>query len=292
MEPVSKQGKSRLVRQVVIDISVLVVIGLVLAVLAPLGSGYMSLPQRIAYWVSLAIAGYVFYKPIGAQIVPLSVRLDLPEWFMWSASVAIATVPMATLVWIVNAGAGPVSVPPLEVALVHYAAVLVVGGIVTLMFHLLPATRAGQSESSAQADASSGASAIMVASGSIPTSTPVMASGSDALTSAPPSPSINLLIDQLPGELGSDVIALEMEDHYVRVHTSLGSHLVLMRLRDAMAYLSDVEGRQVHRSWWVARLAVEDVKRDGRNVRLVLSGGLEAPVARAQVSELKAAGWF
>jgi len=102
----------------------------------------------------------------------------------------------------------------------------------------------------------------------------------------------NPLIDQLPAELGSDIIALEMEDHYVRVHTALGSHLVLMRLRDAMAYVSEIDGRQVHRSWWAARLAVEDVKREGRNVRLVLSGGLEAPVSRAQVSELKEAGWI
>ena len=62
--------------------------------------------------------------------------------------------------------------------------------------------------------------------------------------------------------------------------------------RDAMAHVAHIEGQQVHRSWWVARLAVEDVRRDGRNVRLVLAGGLEAPVARAQVSELRDAGWF
>ena len=83
-----------------------------------------------------------------------------------------------------------------------------------------------------------------------------------------------------------------MEDHYVRVHTALGSEMVLMRLRDAVAQLAGIDGRQVHRSWWVARLAVEDVRREGRNVRLVLPGGLEAPVSRAQVAELKDAGWI
>jgi DNA-binding LytR/AlgR family response regulator len=106
----------------------------------------------------------------------------------------------------------------------------------------------------------------------------------------------NPLLDALPPELGSDVIALEMEDHYVRVHTALGSEMVLMRLRDAMAlmaaHMPDIEGRQVHRSWWVARGAVEDVRREGRNVRLVLARGIEAPVARAQVSELRSAGWI
>ena len=88
------------------------------------------------------------------------------------------------------------------------------------------------------------------------------------------------------------MIALEMEDHYVRVHTALGSHLVLMRLRDAIPHIDGIEGRQVHRSWWVARGAVEFVRREGRNVRLVLGEDLVAPVSRAQVSELKAAGWF
>jgi DNA-binding LytR/AlgR family response regulator len=72
----------------------------------------------------------------------------------------------------------------------------------------------------------------------------------------------------------------------------LGSALVLMRLRDAVALLGDLEGMQVHRSWWVARAAVEDVLREGRNVRLRLPRGLEAPVARAKVADLRAARWF
>ncbi len=279
MDRVNAQAKGRFVRQVVIDVSVLVAIGLVLAVLAPLGSGYMPLAHRIAYWVSMALAGYAFYKPIGAQIVPLSARLDLPEWFMWGASVAIATVPMATLVWIVNAGTGPVPMPSLEVALVHYAAVLVVGAIITLLFNLLPATRSGQVGPVSEA-AVTPTSATQVSAPAFPTA------------AMPPAPPSNPLFDQLPAELGSEIVALEMEDHYVRVHTALGSALVLMRLRDAMALMGDLEGMQVHRSWWVARGAVEDVLRDGRNIRLKLARGLEAPVARAKVAELRDARWF
>jgi hypothetical protein len=105
---------------------------------------------------------------------------------------------------------------------------------------------------------------------------------------APPNP----LLDQLPAELGSAIIALEMEDHYVRVHTALGSALVLMRMRDAATLLGELEGMQVHRSWWVARGAVEDVLRDGRNVRLKLARGIEAPVARANVAVLREARWI
>jgi DNA-binding LytR/AlgR family response regulator len=65
-----------------------------------------------------------------------------------------------------------------------------------------------------------------------------------------------------------------------------------MRLSDAIAELDGVEGLQVHRSWWVARDAVDEVKRDGRNLRLRLSNGVEAPVSRNRANDLKSAGWL
>ena len=96
----------------------------------------------------------------------------------------------------------------------------------------------------------------------------------------------------LPPHLGRDLIALEMEDHYVRAHTAHGSTMILLRMRDAVAELDGIDGAQVHRSWWVARAAVTGVRREGRNVRLRLGQTLEAPVARANVSELEGRGWL
>jgi len=58
------------------------------------------------------------------------------------------------------------------------------------------------------------------------------------------------------------------------------------------AGLSRVEGLQVHRSWWVARRAIAGVERDGRNLRLKLIDGETAPVSRASVAKLRAAGWL
>jgi DNA-binding LytR/AlgR family response regulator len=83
-----------------------------------------------------------------------------------------------------------------------------------------------------------------------------------------------------------------MEDHYVRIHTPTGSRLELMSMSQAIAALGGVEGRRVHRSWWVARAAVEAAEPDGRNWRLKLRGGLRAPVSRANVAPLRAAGWL
>ena len=89
-----------------------------------------------------------------------------------------------------------------------------------------------------------------------------------------------------------DLLCLQMEDHYVRVHTPDGSRLVLMPLSQAVTELPGVEGLRVHRSWWVARSAVAAVRSEGRNFRLVLTNGIEAPVARSAVATLRAAGWL
>ena len=98
--------------------------------------------------------------------------------------------------------------------------------------------------------------------------------------------------DRLPPSLGREVLCLRMEDHYVRVHTPRGSALVLMSLGQAIAGMAEVEGLQTHRSWRVARRAVEGLVEDGRNLRLRLSGGLEAPISRGRIGELRAQGWL
>jgi hypothetical protein len=98
---------------------------------------------------------------------------------------------------------------------------------------------------------------------------------------------------RVPAKLkGAEIYAVEAEDHYLRLHTSLGQDLILMRLSDAIAELEGVEGAQTHRSWWVARGAVTEAERlDGRAV-LTLKDGAEVPVSRAFARELRAAGWF
>ena len=89
-----------------------------------------------------------------------------------------------------------------------------------------------------------------------------------------------------------EVVCLSMEDHYVRVHHDTGSHLVLATLQQAIAALGSADGLQVHRSWWVAERAVCAAVADGRNVRLRLSGGITAPVARSFVAAVRSRGWM
>ncbi|TBR25014.1 MAG: LytTR family transcriptional regulator, partial [Reyranella sp.] len=96
---------------------------------------------------------------------------------------------------------------------------------------------------------------------------------------------------RVPPALGRDLLALEMEDHYLRIHTTLGSDLVLMRLRDALAELGAERGQQVHRSWWVAEGAVASVDRSTGRLILILRNGLRVPVSKTYRDSVKEAGW-
>ena len=100
-------------------------------------------------------------------------------------------------------------------------------------------------------------------------------------------------LDRVPLKLrGGELWAVEAEDHYLRLHTSKGQDLILMRLADAIDELEGLEGAQVHRSWWVARDAVTDARRgDGRAV-LTLKDGSEVPVSRTYARQLRERRWI
>ncbi len=279
-----------IVRRIVIDLAVMMAIGVFLGVLGPFGSSDAPLAMRIVSWTGFALLGYVFYRPMDPLATWVHRTLDLPRWALLIGTSLIATVPMSAAIIAIRSLPNAPVWPGIEAALATYFSVLVIGGAVTAFFNL---TKPGQTTPQP----------AIVASPQPPAPTPI--TGADAILApmlapavapvaapAAPAPLPNPLFDRLPPELGSDIVALEMEDHYVRVHTALGSALVLMRLRDGIALLGDLEGMQVHRSWWVARTAVEDVLRDGRNIRLRLARGLEAPVARAKIAELRDARWI
>lgn len=111
---------------------------------------------------------------------------------------------------------------------------------------------------------------------------------SPATAPAPPR-----LSDRLPLRLRhARIHAAQAEDHYLRVYTSAGSEIILMRLGDAVAELEGVEGARTHRSWWVARDAVTAVERFDGRATLALPDGVIAPVSRSFMRSLQADGWF
>jgi DNA-binding LytR/AlgR family response regulator len=130
-------------------------------------------------------------------------------------------------------------------------------------------------------------SAVMTAITEMAQRTPVQTHAAPA--GAPPA----RFLDRLPPKLrGGELYAVEAEDHYLRLHTSRGSDLILMRLSDAVVELEGLEGAQTHRSWWVAKSAMEDARRSDGRALLLLKGGVQAPVSRTYAKALRQAGWF
>lgn len=90
-----------------------------------------------------------------------------------------------------------------------------------------------------------------------------------------------------------EIIALEAEDHYLRVHFDDGaSTLILMRLSDAIAELPAALGAQTHRSWWVAKKTVRQMTKGDGRATLTLSTGVSAPVSRSFYKRLNDQGWL
>ncbi len=91
-------------------------------------------------------------------------------------------------------------------------------------------------------------------------------------------------MSKLPAALRRDIIALEAEDHYVRVHTLHGSALILMRLADAAALIDPRLGLRVHRSWWVAKDGVRTLERTPRRAMARLVDDTAVPISRTHLS--------
>jgi len=112
-------------------------------------------------------------------------------------------------------------------------------------------------------------------------------------TTTPVEPARPKFLERLPPKMrGAEIWAVEAEDHYLRLHTSKGQDLILMRLADAVAELEGIEGARVHRSWWVARDAIVDARRSDGRATLTLKDDSRVPVSRTYAAALRERRWI
>lgn len=98
------------------------------------------------------------------------------------------------------------------------------------------------------------------------------------------------LMRRLPEGVEGPILHLSARDHFVSVATPEGVHELRMRLRDAIDEMDSAEGLRTHRSHWVARGAIVDVRREEGRVVLVLENGTKVPVSRKYRPDLEASG--
>jgi hypothetical protein len=95
------------------------------------------------------------------------------------------------------------------------------------------------------------------------------------------------IIERMPDIRTEDILALEAEDHYVRIHHTQGAKLVHYRFADAVSDMGLGRGIRVHRSFWIANHAIKEISR-GRRMEIVLTNGIKVPVSSSFRSSLPA----
>lgn len=98
------------------------------------------------------------------------------------------------------------------------------------------------------------------------------------------------ILGRLPLDKRGPLVALSVEDHYVRIRTTRGEEMVLLRLSDAIREVGDTPGLRVHRSHWVATAQVTSVTRKGDGAVLRMAQGGDIPVSRSHMPAMKEAG--
>jgi DNA-binding LytR/AlgR family response regulator len=211
--------------------------------------------QRLVFWLVLLVGG----TALGVTILSLVrglLRLEQRPWLQATIFTLVIWIPETFMVW----------------------------AVIALMLHA-PWTLANLVDNAGPALI---VSAAMTALNYLADQKPPETHAAADAT-APPAP----FLERLPIRLrGAELYAVEAQDHYLRLHTSKGADLILMRLSDAIEELEGIEGAQTHRSWWVARDGVDDARRADGRATIRLKDGAEVPVSRTFARALRQAGWF
>lgn len=225
--------------------------GVALGLLGPFGTyGDLSPIERYAYWIGLTLLMWVQTAAVFAVLRRAPALLHLPLWLQAGLAALAGAVPTT-----------------FEVAYVE--GLLRVGGVLT------PRSLAE----------TYGSVAVIALGFFVPLT--LLQHRRRAAPAAPVE--IVSFARNLPPALSGPIVALSAEDHYLRVHTASGDALIHHRFSDAVRELGDA-GVQTHRSWWVAKDAVERVERDGERHVLILRGDLRVPVSRTYGLAAREAG--
>lgn len=241
------------------EVGILASIGCVVAAFGLFGTDAMPLGARMAYWIFGLIAAWLLVRALAHVGAAMARMVGAAEQWGYVIAVPLSSIGIAWAVLWLKGG--------VEAALGHgfaliWPQVMLVGFAFFLLFFVLYA----------RAERLDAAQPLV--------DTPQYA-GVDSTT----------LHEHLP--IGfPPILALTVEDHYVRAIADGRDEMLLMSLTQAASLLPEDAGRQVHRSWWVAHNSVHSHKREGRDIKLELTNGTLVPVSRSRVAELRDANWI
>ena len=253
------------------DIGVLAVISLFIGFLSPFGMTEVPWYKSFMFWFSVCFIGYVIYRPLVGNGAQALTRFTKNIWLSVALCLTIASAIMAFVVPAVVMLYFSIELDITEQYWNVFSKSLVIGGVISgISTFRSEAVKQKQMLEQAQQ----------------------MNLDQDQQLSQLSKRGADKFLNQLPVEKRGKLYCLEMSDHYVKVYTDKGNHMLLMRFKDALAMLEPLDGLQTHRSWWVALDAVASVRKEARKVTLVLENDLEVPVSRTYQNQVKEAGIF
>jgi LytTr DNA-binding domain len=253
------------------------VAGLLLGIIGPFGTfESMNSVERFSFWGGAIALGMFIHTPLFYGAASLGRGYQWPAWAWVTVSAIIAALPMT---FVVN-GIATTLFPRggIDNVVGLYPLVLAISLPMQWIAYFI-----------AKVDTTP----TPIATPEILVAMPALVPPAETFVARveTPLPTVAFL-SKLPPRIGKDLLCLEMEDHYLRVHTKLGDAMIHLRMRDAVSELNGIDGMLVHRSWWVAREAITGWQRDGKTMMLQLSNGKSVPVARDRQPLVRAAGWL
>ena len=221
------------------------ILGVGLALIGPFGTfGTMALPFRLGYWIALTLGSFAIWWLIEIALAKAFGRRGLvfEQLTVLVPFAALNSLFLAGLHTAINNATG-LSIPASWTY--YFVSHLILSSLVIAPLILLTHTLLTHVQSRASSD------------------------------------TIQFLTSALPPALrGQTPYALSAEGHYVRVYTPVGEALITMRFEDALRALAGVDGIHTHRSWWVARNQIIDVKPLGSAYEATLRCGMKVPISR------------
>ncbi len=250
------------------SLSIIIIIGMFLGFLSPFGMSDISLVWSIFFWLVACTAGFLIYMPIIYYGDLILVKILPMHWGRVAISALLASTLMSFVIPLLNWLFFSTTVNYGSQFFSFFPKTIVIGGLITFISMMQDYIKWQKDELIEQQKINEEYQGKATQEANQP---------------------IAKFMALLPVIKRGELICLEMADHYVKVYTNKGHHLLLMRFKDALELLSDYQGLQTHRSWWVAKTAIVALNKEGRKVTLTLTNELEVPVSRTYSDDVKSA---
>ncbi|MCF6320558.1 MAG: LytTR family transcriptional regulator [Rhizobiaceae bacterium] len=227
---------------------------ILITAIGPFGTNTsMDVPTRLVYWLVICLATFFIGAGISILIGISLIDRGIPRWLSWVIGGLIAGIPTGGIAWLINIALFNLNIAEEYTFMQFLSYTAIISLTVAVLIFLIFSNRETTTQSINEPDHSN-------------------------------------FFDRLPLHLGKNLLSLEAQDHYLNVKTTKGSQLILLRMGDAQKELGNFPGLRVHRSWWVAKGAIEKVSRSGGRTDLVLNDKSIVPVSRSYLKNLKEAG--